>query len=179
MNARIFKTIYLSIYPYCLTPLAGIIDRKNTPPNDGYVFQSTGTIFELIQYIIGTNLLTKLLKKFYYSHIRKHAPTPGGFFLTNQIIFELAQDIIGTNLLNKKNPPHPVGHIFQTTVIIFELVQDSIETNLLTKFHEGQTINVASRELTSQILTSHDAQCTTHDGQKAITKAHHEHIVLR
>ncbi|KAH3796650.1 hypothetical protein DPMN_150219 [Dreissena polymorpha] len=31
---------------------------------------------------------------------------------------------------------------------IFDLIQDIIETNLLTKFHDDQTINVASRVLT-------------------------------
>ncbi|KAH3852939.1 hypothetical protein DPMN_095460 [Dreissena polymorpha] len=40
------------------------------------------------------------------------------------------------------------------------------------QFHEDWTINVASRELTTQMLT-------THDGQMVITKAHHEHILLR
>ncbi|KAH3739540.1 hypothetical protein DPMN_046194 [Dreissena polymorpha] len=29
------------------------------------------------------------------------------------------------------------------------------------------------------MLTAHNGQRTTHDGQKAITKAHHEHVVLR
>ncbi|KAH3753716.1 hypothetical protein DPMN_188359 [Dreissena polymorpha] len=29
------------------------------------------------------------------------------------------------------------------------------------------------------MLTPHDVKRTTEDGQKAITKAHHEHIVLR
>ncbi|KAH3695493.1 hypothetical protein DPMN_082953 [Dreissena polymorpha] len=71
------------------------------------------------------------------------------------------------------------GHVFQPTGIMFELVQDIIGMNLLTEFHEDQTINVASRVLTGQMLTPHNAQRTTHDGQKAITKAHHEHVVLR
>ncbi|KAH3738513.1 hypothetical protein DPMN_045148 [Dreissena polymorpha] len=34
-------------------------DRKNAPPTGGHVFQATGTIFELVLNIIGTNLLTK------------------------------------------------------------------------------------------------------------------------
>ncbi len=33
--------------------------HKNTPPPGGNVFQPTGTLFELIQEIIGANLLTK------------------------------------------------------------------------------------------------------------------------
>ncbi|KAH3794256.1 hypothetical protein DPMN_147787 [Dreissena polymorpha] len=35
--------------------------KKNAPPTVGDVFQPTGTIFKLVQDIIGTNLLTKFL----------------------------------------------------------------------------------------------------------------------
>ncbi|KAH3730133.1 hypothetical protein DPMN_056114 [Dreissena polymorpha] len=82
-----------------------------------------------------------------------------------------SQDIIGTNLLTKfhedrninvatrvltrfyysllkKNAPPPGSRVFQPTSIIFELFQDIIGMNLLTKFHEDQTVNVASRVLT-------------------------------
>ncbi|KAH3700872.1 hypothetical protein DPMN_075853 [Dreissena polymorpha] len=123
-----------------------------TPPCS-HVFQPTDIIFELVQDIIGMNLLTKfhedqtikvasrVLTRFYYSNIRKNAPPLG-------------------------------SHVFQANITIFELIQDIIETNLLTQFHEDWTINVASRELTRQMLTAHD-------GQKVITKAHHEHVVLR
>ncbi|KAH3774694.1 hypothetical protein DPMN_176082 [Dreissena polymorpha] len=53
---------------------------------------------------------------------------------------------------------------------IFELIQNFIRTKfVVTKFHKDQIINVASLVLTRQMLT-------THDRQKAITKAHHEHI---
>ncbi|KAH3702107.1 hypothetical protein DPMN_077109 [Dreissena polymorpha] len=97
--------------------------------------------------------------------LKKKCPSSWRLFLTNQIIFELV-------VLTSKNPPPPVGYIFQTTVIIFELVQDSIETNLLTNFHDDQTSNVASRELTSQILTPHDAQRTTHNERR--TKSDHK-----
>ncbi|KAH3874335.1 hypothetical protein DPMN_037577 [Dreissena polymorpha] len=60
---------------------------------------------------------------------------------------------------------------------IFELNLGVNGTNVLTKFHEDQTINVASRVFTRQNVDN--ARRTTHDGQKAITKAHHEHVVLR
>ncbi|KAH3837538.1 hypothetical protein DPMN_110931 [Dreissena polymorpha] len=50
-------------------------------------------------------------------------------------------------------------------------------TSVLTKFHEDQTINVASGVFTRQNVN--DGRLTTHNGQKAITKAHHEHVVLR
>ncbi|KAH3825917.1 hypothetical protein DPMN_127803 [Dreissena polymorpha] len=114
---------------------------------------------------------------------RKNAPPPGGHvFQPISIIFEIVQDIIGMNLMTKFHEDWTINvasrvhisHVFQAKVTIFEIIQDIIETNLLTKFHEDWTINVASRELTRQMLHR-----TTHNGQKAITKAHHEHIVLR
>ncbi|KAH3713069.1 hypothetical protein DPMN_072836 [Dreissena polymorpha] len=170
--------------------------RKNAPPLGSHVFQAKVTIFELIQDIIGTNHLSKFhedRKINVASRVltRKNAPPPG--------------DIIGMNLLTKfhedrtinvvsrvltrfyysiyshirKNAPPLCSHVFRANVTIFELIQDIIETNLLTKFHEDWTINVASRELTSQMLTPNNARRTTDDGQKAITKAQHEHVVLR
>ncbi|KAH3729165.1 hypothetical protein DPMN_055130 [Dreissena polymorpha] len=239
---------------------------KNAPPLGGHVIQANVTIFKLIQDMIRTNILTifhqdwtinvasRVLTRFYYSHIIKNAPLSGGHvFQQNGIIFKLVQDIIGMNILTKKNAPPlgshvfqakvtifkhikdinrrinvasrvltrknappPGGHVFQPTgiifkhvqhtiginlltkfhedqtinvasrvhvlqasVTIFKLIQDIIETNLLTKIHEDWTINVASRELTSQMFTPHNARRTTDDGQKAITKAHHEHVALR
>ncbi|KAH3734890.1 hypothetical protein DPMN_041341 [Dreissena polymorpha] len=156
--------------------------RKNAPPLGGHVFQAnekcltpgghvlkiTGIIFELVQDIIGMNLLIKfhedwtinvasrVLTRFYYSHIRKNAPPLGSHvFQAKVTIIELIQDISGTNLLSKfhedwkinvasrvltrKNAPPPGGHVFQPTGIIFELIQDIIGMNLLTKFYEDQT----------------------------------------
>ncbi|KAH3775605.1 hypothetical protein DPMN_177011 [Dreissena polymorpha] len=94
--------------------------------------------------------------------------------------------IIGTNMVTKihedrkinvtsrvltmKNAPPPGSHVFQPIVTIFELIQDIIETYILAKFYEDWNINVASTELTRQMLTAHD-------GHKAITKAHHAHVV--
>ncbi|KAH3693199.1 hypothetical protein DPMN_192601 [Dreissena polymorpha] len=58
---------------------------KNVPPLGDHNFQATGTIFELVQDIIRTNLLTKfhddwtinvasrLFKRYFYSHIKKQA----------------------------------------------------------------------------------------------------------
>ncbi|KAH3703976.1 hypothetical protein DPMN_079029 [Dreissena polymorpha] len=75
-----------------------------------------------------------------------------------------------------KNAPPLGSHVFQTNVTIFKLIQDIIETNLLTKFHEDWTIN-ANVDVAQR--TTHDEQRTTDDGQKVITKTHHEHVVLR
>ncbi|KAH3843320.1 hypothetical protein DPMN_116834 [Dreissena polymorpha] len=60
---------------------------------------------------------------------------------------------------------------------IFELSPGINGTNVFTKFHDDRTINVASREFTRQNVDA--ARRTTDDGQKAITKAHNEHAVLR
>ncbi|KAH3707375.1 hypothetical protein DPMN_066779 [Dreissena polymorpha] len=132
---------------------------KNAPPFGSHVFQAN---FHEDWKI---NVASRVLTRFYYNHIRKNAPPPcGHVFQPTGIIFKLIQDIIGMNLLTKKNALPLGSHVFQANVTIFELIQDIIETNLLTKFHEDRTINVAFRELTRQ---------------KAIIKAHHEHVVLR
>ncbi|KAH3809901.1 hypothetical protein DPMN_138283 [Dreissena polymorpha] len=73
------------------------------------------------------------------------------------------------NVASTENAPPLGSHVFQANVTIFEDVQDIIKTNLLTKFHEDWTIHVVSGVLTRQMLTSHDVQRTTDDGQKAIT----------
>ncbi|KAH3718085.1 hypothetical protein DPMN_060884 [Dreissena polymorpha] len=104
-----------------------VLTRKNAPSPSGHIFHSTSTIFELVQDIIWTNLLTK------FHEDRKNVGSRG------------------------KNAPPPGGNVFQQTEKNFEHVQDIICTNLLNKFHEDRTINVASRVLTRQILTTHDS----------------------
>ncbi|KAH3861774.1 hypothetical protein DPMN_024724 [Dreissena polymorpha] len=111
-----------------------VLTKKNAPPPGGHFFQQTGIIFELVQDIIGMNLLTKLYE--------------------DQTI----------NVASRvKNAPTLGSHVFQANVTIFELIQDIIETNVLTKFHEDWTINVASRELTRQMLTPHNGRRTKSD----------------
>ncbi|KAH3731209.1 hypothetical protein DPMN_057217 [Dreissena polymorpha] len=121
----------------CEGAASRVLTRKNSPPPGGHVFQPTSIIFELIQDIIGMNLLTKMhedqtlnvasrvLTRFYYSHIRKNAPPLGSY-------------------------------VFQANVTIFDLIQDNIKTNLLTKFHEDWTINA----------NVDAAQFTTHNGRR-------------
>ncbi|KAH3881197.1 hypothetical protein DPMN_005120 [Dreissena polymorpha] len=190
---------------------------KNAPPLGSHVFQAKVIIFELIQDIIGTNLLSNVNNK--------TAPPPGDHvFSPICTIFKFVRDINEINVLTKfhddwakivtsrvftMNTATPSGgHIFQRTGTIFELNQHIILTNILTKlhedwasnvtstvftrifffdqhdpvsnsveFHEDRTINVASRVFTRQNVDA--ARRTTDDGQKAITKAHHEHVVLR
>ncbi|KAH3818342.1 hypothetical protein DPMN_119948 [Dreissena polymorpha] len=125
------------------------------------------TILELIQDIIGENLLTKFhedRKINVASRVitRKNSPPPGGHVCQpTGIILKLVQDIIRINLLTKKNAPPLGSHVFQLNVTIFDLIQDIIKTNFLSKFHEDWTINVASRVLTRHMLTPHDGRCTT------------------
>ncbi|KAH3733477.1 hypothetical protein DPMN_039905 [Dreissena polymorpha] len=135
-------------------------------------------------YIIETNLLTKFhddRKINVTSRVltRKNAPPRGGHvFLPTGIIFELVQDIIGMNLLTKFHEDWTINVASRDHIMKNDPSLGS-HANLLTKFHEDWTINVASRELARQMLTAHDTRRTTHNGQKAITKAHHEHVVLR
>ncbi|KAH3783843.1 hypothetical protein DPMN_161793 [Dreissena polymorpha] len=193
-----------------------LASRENAPPLGSHVFQANIFIFELIQDIIETNLLTKFhkdwtinvasrgLKRFYKSHIKPYkekCSAPGGHvFKATKTIFELIQDIIGTSLLTKfhddqkinvtsrvltnknapslwwpyiirmnlltvfhedrtinaasrvKNAPTLGSHVFQANVTIFKLIQDINKTNLLTIFHEDWTINVASRVLTIHVF---------------------------
>ncbi|KAH3715245.1 hypothetical protein DPMN_057951 [Dreissena polymorpha] len=128
----------------------------------GHVFPPAGTIFKLIQDIIGTNRLTK----------KNALPLGSHVFKANVTIFKIIQHIFETNLLTKfhddwtitdlftipiasqvftrKHTPPPGGHVFKATKTIFILIQNIIKTNLLTKFHEDRKINVASRVLTSE-----------------------------
>ncbi|KAH3809960.1 hypothetical protein DPMN_138342 [Dreissena polymorpha] len=93
--------------------------HEKCPAPGGHVFKATKTNFELIQDIIGTNLLAKLYKD------RKINVT--------------------SRVLTRKNAPPPWWPCFQPTGIIFELIQDIFGMNLLTEFHLDRTINVASR----------------------------------
>ncbi|KAH3697686.1 hypothetical protein DPMN_085192 [Dreissena polymorpha] len=69
-----------------------VLTRKNAPPHCGNVSQATGTIFQIVQDFIRTNILTKVLTRFYYGHV----------FQPTATIFELVQDIIGINFLDNK-----------------------------------------------------------------------------
>ncbi|KAH3698257.1 hypothetical protein DPMN_085776 [Dreissena polymorpha] len=145
-----------------------VLTRKNAPP-------------PWRPYIIVMNLLTKFHEDWTINVASrvKNAPLLGSHvFQAKVTISELIQDIIGTNLLSKfqedqkinvasrvltrfyyshimKNAPPTGSHVFQPTGIIFELVQDIIGINFLTKFHEDQTINVASRVKNAPPLCSH------------------------
>ncbi|KAH3715736.1 hypothetical protein DPMN_058448 [Dreissena polymorpha] len=125
----------------------------NSPPHGSHIFQHTGAIFNLIQDIIITNVLTNknarplfyddwtinvasgVLTRLYLSNFRKNAPPPWGNFHEDWTI----------NVTSRvRNAPLTGGDVFQPTGTIFKLVQDIIGINLLTKFHEDWTINVAA-----------------------------------
>ncbi|KAH3836133.1 hypothetical protein DPMN_109503 [Dreissena polymorpha] len=113
-------------------------------------------------YIIRTNVLTTFHEDWTINltfTVKTALPPGGHVFLPTGTIFELVKDFIGTHVLTKK-----------TATSIFKLLQDINGTHVLTKFHEDWTINVISKVLTRLMLTLQ---------QKAITKAHHEKVVLR
>ncbi|KAH3844332.1 hypothetical protein DPMN_086590 [Dreissena polymorpha] len=125
-------------------------NEKCPPPGDN-VFQATGTIFELVQELIGTNLLTKFHDDWTINMAsrvltRKNATPPWQpCFPANGTIFELIQDIIGTNLVIKFHDDRTINVASKQYI---KLIQDIIVTNLLPKFHEDRKINVASIVLT-------------------------------
>ncbi|KAH3795021.1 hypothetical protein DPMN_148566 [Dreissena polymorpha] len=135
---NINKTNLLTVFheDWTINVASRVLTRKNALPPGGHVFKETKTIFELIQDIIGTNLLTKFHKD-------------GKINVASRV---LTRDY---NSHKRKNAPPPGGHVFQPKGIIFELVQDNIGRNLLTKFHEDQTINVASRVKNAPPLGTH------------------------
>ncbi|KAH3842581.1 hypothetical protein DPMN_116078 [Dreissena polymorpha] len=169
-----------------------VLTWKNAPPPGGHVFLPTSIIFKLIQDIIRMNLLPKFhedrtinvasreLTRFYYSHKEK-CPAPWHpYIIETNLLTKFHEDWtinvasrVFTRLYYshiRKNAPPRGGHIFQPTGIIFELVQDIIGMNLLTKFHEDQTINVASREKNAPPLGSHVFQANTN----LLTKFHED-----
>ncbi|KAH3831818.1 hypothetical protein DPMN_105089 [Dreissena polymorpha] len=113
-----------------------VLTRKNAPPPGSHVFQPTGIIFELVQDIIGMNLLTKFhedqtINMASRVFTRKNAPPLGSFTI----------DI-------RKTATPPGGNVFSPIWTIFELVRDINETNVLTKFHDDWAKIVTSRVFT-------------------------------
>ncbi|KAH3733673.1 hypothetical protein DPMN_040106 [Dreissena polymorpha] len=99
---------------------------------------------------------------------RKNAPPPGGHvFLPTDIIFERPRYQLGVNLLTKFHEDRPIMwasrvHIKEKCPApcshVFRAKHQSSD-----QIHEDWTINVASRELTSQMLTPHNARRTKGD----------------
>ncbi|KAH3799471.1 hypothetical protein DPMN_153079, partial [Dreissena polymorpha] len=121
-------------------------------PLGGHVFPPTGTIFEFIQDIIGTNRLTKFhddrtINVASRVLTRKNAPPPWRpYIIGMNLQTKFHEDRTISHI--KKNAPPAGGHVFKATKTIFLLIQHIIGTNLLTMFHKDRKINVASRVLT-------------------------------
>ncbi|KAH3746637.1 hypothetical protein DPMN_181047 [Dreissena polymorpha] len=134
-----------------------VLTRKNAPPPGGHVFKETKTIFELIQDIIGTNLLTK--PKFHNDRKinvasrvlrKKNAPSRWPYIIETNLLTTFHEDWT-INVASREKCPAPGGHVFKATKTIFELIQDIIVTNHLTNFHDDRKINVTSRVLTRKM----------------------------
>ncbi|KAH3821401.1 hypothetical protein DPMN_123165 [Dreissena polymorpha] len=137
-----------------------VLTRKTAPPHGGHVFHSTGTIFQLVQDIIGTHVLTQFHEdwtKNVTSRVltRKTATPPWRpYIIGTHVLTKFHEDRtinVTSRVLTRfaiyKTATPPGGHVFQSTGTIFKLVQDIIGTHVLSKFHEDWTINVASRVL--------------------------------
>ncbi|KAH3863119.1 hypothetical protein DPMN_026097 [Dreissena polymorpha] len=113
------------------------------------------------------NVTFSLLTRFYLSHIKKNALSPGNCTINvNLRVLTwknapppgrpepiLNTDIIRTNILTKFHEDWTIIHTIQ-------LIQDIIEKNILTIIW---TINLASIVLTRQMLTTLDTQQTKGD----------------
>ncbi|KAH3703312.1 hypothetical protein DPMN_078346 [Dreissena polymorpha] len=161
-----------------------VFTRINAPPLGSHVFQANLTIFELIQDIIEANLPIEFHEDWTINVAsrvlaRKTAPPPGGHFHDDWA------NIVTSRVFTRNTAPPPSGHLHEdwasncftvesnvtsTVFTILELSRGINGTNVLTKFHEDQIC---------KMLTTDDIRRTTHDGQKAITKAHNRHIVPR
>ncbi|KAH3778701.1 hypothetical protein DPMN_180171 [Dreissena polymorpha] len=133
--------------------------KKNAPPLGSHFFQASIIIFELIQDIIETNLLTKFHEDW---TINEKCPAPGGHvFKATKTIFKLIQDIIRTNLLTKFQDDRKIN---VTSRVLTRKIAPPlwwpyiIGMNLLIEFHEDRTINVVSRVKNAPPLGCHVIQ---------------------
>ncbi|KAH3792698.1 hypothetical protein DPMN_146197 [Dreissena polymorpha] len=153
---------------------------KNAPPLGNHVFQANTNLLTqfhgdcTINVASRTNLLTKFHDDWTINVASrvltmKTAPSPGGHFHD-----DWAKNVTSTVFTRNTAPPHG-GHVFQRTGPIywasnvtstvftsFELSRGINRKNVLTKFHEDQTINVASRVFTRQNVD--DGRRTKDDG---------------
>ncbi|KAH3821530.1 hypothetical protein DPMN_123294 [Dreissena polymorpha] len=153
------KKCHAPLRPYIIS--SNILTKKTAPPHGGHVFHSTGTIFELVQDIIGTHVLTKFhedwTKNVTSRVLTRKTATPSWrpYIIGTHVLTKFHEDRtinVTSRVLTRfaiyKTATPPGGHVFQSTGTIFKLVQDIIGTHVLSKFHEDWTINVASRVLT-------------------------------
>ncbi|KAH3809775.1 hypothetical protein DPMN_138154 [Dreissena polymorpha] len=116
---------------------------KNAPPLGSHVFQANVIIFELIQDIIETNLLTKFHEDWTInvaSSVNKvltreeNCPAPWRPYINETNVLTKFHDdwakIVTSRVFTRNTAPPPGGHVFQQTGTIFKLNQYS-ETSLL------------------------------------------------
>ncbi|KAH3849769.1 hypothetical protein DPMN_092173 [Dreissena polymorpha] len=125
--------------------------------------QDIGSTFECLDSPISDTEILEAIKKLgvykspsidnvLYEYFKFHDPR---HIIGTNIVTKILEDRkinVSSRVFTMKNAPPPGSH-----------------TYILAKFYEDWNINVASTELTRQMLTAHD-------GHKAITKAHHEHV---
>ncbi|KAH3719336.1 hypothetical protein DPMN_062168 [Dreissena polymorpha] len=101
INSLLTRFYYSHIMKIAPPPM-NLLTEKNAPPLGGHVFQANITIFELIEDIIKTHLLT---------------------------IFHQDWTInMASKVLTRKNAPPPGGRVFQPTGIIFEVTLSRART---------------------------------------------------
>ncbi|KAH3852981.1 hypothetical protein DPMN_095503 [Dreissena polymorpha] len=118
-----------------------VLTRKTAPPPGGHVFSPIWTIFELVRDINETNVLTK-----FHDDWAK---------------------IVISRVFTRNTAPPPGGHLHEdwasnvtsTVFTSFELSRGINGTN---------TINVASRVFTRQMLTAHDGRRTNGDHKSSL-----------
>ncbi|KAH3714642.1 hypothetical protein DPMN_057331 [Dreissena polymorpha] len=175
---QMFTTIFSRIRDIHITNAKNVTSRvKNHSPPGGH----ETNVLTKFQDDWTKHVTSRVFTCFHYIHIEKTAPPLGGH-----------AKIVTSRVFTRNTAPPPGGHVFQQTGTIFELNKHIIKTNILTnfelsrgiigtnvltKFHEDRTRNVASECSQGKMLTT-DAR-RTDVGQKAIPKAHHEHLVLR
>ncbi|KAH3778020.1 hypothetical protein DPMN_179473 [Dreissena polymorpha] len=136
--------------------------HKNAPPLGSHVFQANVTIFELIQDINKTNLLTIFHEDWTINVASRFLKKPKPFVNSSKIsleknllikFYEDRQINVASRVLTRKNAPPPWRPYI-------------IGMNLLTKFHKDWTINVASRVTNAPPLGSHVFEAMFHEDRK-------------
>ncbi|KAH3891289.1 hypothetical protein DPMN_015382 [Dreissena polymorpha] len=112
-------------------PTRIIFKLQNALPLGSHVFQAKVTIFELIQDIIGKNLLSKFHedRKINVDSIEKKCPAPWRPYIIGMNLLTKFYEDWTINVASRMKNALPLGsHVFQANVTIFEL-------NLFTCFH--------------------------------------------
>ncbi|KAH3770640.1 hypothetical protein DPMN_171932 [Dreissena polymorpha] len=123
--------------------------HEKCPAPGDTVIQPTRTIFDVVQVIIETNILTKFDKDQTINVASRPYTRP--YFSTNCNHNKLVQHIIGINLLTK-------FHEDQTINLFSRVLTSKNASPPGSHFHEDQTINGAFRVLTRKMLTTYLAR---------------------